>query len=178
MDLNRNARRAPRPDRPARRAGGHLTGKSICDCPACKTGRDPISRMRDGGPWDAVEVRPAPVPADVPDADLAFAVRQVEPVDFSPIVIDSVPLSDGRSLSVSPPIELHPTLDGQDSQVLAVTDNGLNLFVGAPTRDELVDEILAHIAFMWAEYAQEQENKLTPTAQVLRKTLLNRMKEK
>ncbi len=104
------------------------------------------------------------------------SVRQIEPLDLSPLWFDAI-AAGGASLAISPPLSLDIVLDEETSQLLTVEDLGLNLCIGAETRDELAAEIGRHVAFLWREYAQENPLKLSPAAQQLRERLRQRLRE-
>lgn len=97
-------------------------------------------------------------------------VSVVETVDLSPLTIDAVVL-EGQPLVPSPPLVLTPTLDPETKQVLL---EGLGLSAAAPTRDQLYEELVDEIAFVWEAYALEADEILSPAAAELKKRLLER----
>lgn len=102
-------------------------------------------------------------------------VTRIEPVDLSALVFPRIE-SGGRTLSATPELRLTPHLD--ESQQLYVVENAdLDLSVCAYTREDLADEIAAHLLFAWDEYALANPDTLTSKAQELRKALRARFKE-
>ncbi|MDP2181351.1 MAG: hypothetical protein Q8K99_02120, partial [Actinomycetota bacterium] len=100
-------------------------------------------------------------------------VSAVETVDLSPLTIDAVVL-EGQLLVPSPPLVLTPALDPETKQVLLASDEGLGLSAAAPTRDQLYEELVDEIAFVWEAYALEDDEILSPAAAELKKRLLER----
>ena len=103
-------------------------------------------------------------------------VNRIEPVDLSSFSFESVELN-GRRLSLNPPLVLEPSLDEDSSQLLVVSDDSLHLQVYAQTREQLADDIVAELFFLWDEYALEDSNNLTPKARQLQENLLSRCQE-
>lgn len=103
-------------------------------------------------------------------------VMQFEPVDFSPLDFDRIELN-GRVITIDPVLTLEPALDEESHQFLVVESVDLNLNAYAQTRDDLVDEIISQLFFLWDEYARESPAKLTVAARKLQETLKSRMRE-
>lgn len=103
-------------------------------------------------------------------------VTRIEPVDLSPLVFDTIELGK-RMLKANPQLRLIPRLDQESQQLYVVEDEALDLCVHAHTREELADEIAAHLLLAWDEYAQVDPLTLTPKAQELREALRARFRE-
>ena len=102
-------------------------------------------------------------------------VTRIEPVDLSPLIFGRI-ANVGPALIVTPELRLVPHLD-EAKQLYVVEDEGLDLNVYAYTREDLADEIVAHLLFAWDEYAKANPAALTLKAQELRAALLARFKE-
>ncbi len=103
-------------------------------------------------------------------------VTRIEPVDLSSFTFESVE-QNGRRLKLDPALMLEPSLDEESAQLLVVSDESLNLNVYAQTREQLADDLVSELFFLWDEYATENPDNLTPKAQRLRESLLSRCKE-
>lgn len=103
-------------------------------------------------------------------------VRRIEPVDLTPLVFDVVE-ADGRRLKAVPALRLIPRLDEESQQLYVIEDADLDLSVYAATREELADEIAAHLLFAWDAYAKASSNILTPKARELANALRARFQE-
>ncbi|MGZ8927064.1 MAG: hypothetical protein ACXW03_01260 [Methylobacter sp.] len=103
-------------------------------------------------------------------------VTRIEPVDLSALMFETVE-HNGRRLALSPPLMLEPVLDEESKQLLVISDDSLNIHVYAQTREQLVDDLVSELFFLWDEYAFEEPDNLTPHAWLVRGNLLNRCKE-
>lgn len=103
-------------------------------------------------------------------------VTRIEPVDLSALTFEAVEQS-GRQLNISPPLMLEPALDEESKQLLVVSDDFLNIHIYAQTREQLADDLVSELFFLWDEYALEDANNLTQKARQLRENLLRRCKE-
>jgi hypothetical protein len=103
-------------------------------------------------------------------------VTRIEPVDLSSFTFESVE-QNGRRLNLDPELALEPVLDEESYQLLMVSDESLNIHVYAQTREQLADDLVSELFFLWDEYALEEPDNLTPKALQLRESLLNRCKE-
>jgi len=130
--------------------------------------------------WKAVAVRfrlpePSYWDADGHPSRLSNVTR-IEPVDLSPLVFGAIDVGQ-RRLTARTELRFIPHLDEESQQLYVVEDATLDLCVHAPTREELADEIAAHLLFAWDEYAQADPQMLTPKAQELRNALRARFQE-
>ena len=100
----------------------------------------------------------------------------IEPLDLSPLTIDRV-RNGSQTLRIVPSLKLMPHLDEESKQLLVVEDEDIDLLAFAATREELEEEVLSHILFLWNEYANEDVDKLTPVAQKLRDRLRRRIQD-
>ena len=85
--------------------------------------------------------------------------------------------SGETTLVIEPPLTLTPRLDEESKQLYEVSDESLNLFASAYSRAELADEVAEQLCVLWAEYAQEIEERLTPKARLLGSLLRARLQE-
>jgi len=104
-------------------------------------------------------------------------VRSIIPHDLSPLVI-AVVIDDDRQFEIDPPLVLEPKSD-EDSKgyLLVVEEPSLKLSVCATTRSNLESEVSSVLLFLWDNYANEQDDKMTSDAIGLKRAVLNRMKE-
>lgn len=104
-------------------------------------------------------------------------VTSIEAVDLSPMRFDSFE-SAGRTLKVKgEPLVLDPTLDDETQQLYSVVSDDLDLHAFAYSREQLVDEIAAHIFCLWDQYAAEDSSRLTDDARQLAAAVLARFDE-
>jgi len=78
---------------------------------------------------------------------------------------------------IAPPLTLAPHLDDDTKQLYEVSDENLNIRASAYTRAELADEVAEQLCTLWAEYAQELDERLTPQARLLGARLRSRLLE-
>lgn len=93
-------------------------------------------------------------------------VSRIEPVDLTPFELSRFEWN-GRTILADPPVEFHPKLDEETSQLYIVENEELDLNVFADTRQDLINEIVEHIFFVWDAYAKEAPEKMTKSAQEL-----------
>lgn len=103
-------------------------------------------------------------------------VSQIEAIDLSTMEFENIEYG-GRILKAKSILRFNPCLDDETKQLFVLDDESLDLHVFAPTRVELVEELMHHIVFAWDAYAQAGENELTSAAQELRVAYLNRFEE-
>ena len=103
-------------------------------------------------------------------------VQEILEVDLSPITVRQVPLEEG-SLVALQPVMLTPVLS-ETKQFYEIDNGDLGISLIAFTRDELIDALNEEIAVLWAEYAQESDEKLTDGAQALKARLLGAFEER
>lgn len=94
--------------------------------------------------------------------------------DLSPMRFDSVS-RDGRTLAISPPLEMTPTL--QHEGYLVAEDESLDLVSVAYSREELALEVTDDLFFFWDCYATGDINSMTDGAQAFAKAILARVRE-
>ncbi len=97
-------------------------------------------------------------------------VQDILENDLEPITVSQVPYEGGQ-LVAKKPIMLTPTLS-EDKQFFVIDDETLGISLSAFTRCELIEYLYENIAFLWKEYAQEHDYKMTDSAQVLKRRLL------
>lgn len=102
-------------------------------------------------------------------------VTRIEPVDLSSFTFEVVE-QNGRQLKIDPALVLEPILDEESSQLLVVDEESLNLNVYAQTREQLADDIVSELFFLWDEYAAEDPENLTQKARLLQENLVSRCK--
>jgi hypothetical protein len=93
-----------------------------------------------------------------------------EAVDLSPMTFEYVPYASGM-LHLTPPLTVNLTLEEQSKQTIGAIDESINLCAFAPTREDLADEIMEHLVFLWRSYALEDVSKLSLKAKLLRDAL-------
>lgn len=103
-------------------------------------------------------------------------VENIQPIDLSDFEVKEVHTST-ITLEFLTPLTLTPTLS-ETRQYLCLQDDALDIDVMAPTREELLSELHEQIIMLWHEYALADDSMLTPSAQELKKTLLEHIKEK
>ncbi|KAA0215796.1 MAG: hypothetical protein DYG94_06525 [Leptolyngbya sp. PLA3] len=103
-------------------------------------------------------------------------VTSIERVDTSPFQISEIEV-DGVRLRIAPPLQVNPELDEETKQVFLFSDDELNLFIAAPTRAELYEEIVADLAFSYSEYVRADDETLSPAAVELKRRLSQRLQE-
>jgi hypothetical protein len=97
-------------------------------------------------------------------------VIQTHAVDLSPLVFNAIEVGQ-RRLETTSELRFTPHLDEESRRLYVVEDAALDLCVHAASREELADEIAAHLLFAWDAYAKADADELTPKAQELRDAL-------
>lgn len=103
-------------------------------------------------------------------------VTRIEAVDLSPMTFERLEYQD-RALEFLEPLTLVPALDEESSQYYELRDETLDLFVYAPSREQLADELAEQLFMLWDEFAQAPPDHLTLAAQRVRLELLDRIRE-
>ena len=103
-------------------------------------------------------------------------VTMVQGVDLEPMTISTV-TGHGRTLHLSPPLEVRPAIDEDSGQFFTFKHESLDLDIVAPTREDLVDEIYATLVFLWEQYALADDSELTDGAKRLKDQLRTRIRE-
>ena len=103
-------------------------------------------------------------------------VQDVLEIDLSPITVDQVPYEDGQ-LIAQKPIALIPTLS-ETKQFYVIEKEELGISLIAYTRTELKDLLYEEFAFLWHEYAKEEDDNMTVGAQALKGRLLKVFEER
>ncbi|MBK9265747.1 MAG: hypothetical protein IPM54_38915 [Polyangiaceae bacterium] len=104
-------------------------------------------------------------------------VYRVVPVDLSQVVFERI-RHKNSILEFSPELRLDVTMDEESGQLYIVEDAELGICAHAHTREDLVDEIAAQVAFNWHEYAQCEPEKLAKGARRVREALIARVSVK
>lgn len=86
-------------------------------------------------------------------------------IQLNEITWDNQTIRFRKTLSLTP----KPTKSGK---YLTLKKSSLDIDVIAPTRKELIWELQERIIMLWEEYAMEDDAKLTKSAQVLKRNLL------
>lgn len=103
-------------------------------------------------------------------------VTSIERVDLSPFEISEITVDRVRLL-INPPLLVSPELDEDTKQVFMFADDELNIYIAAPTRADLYDEILADLAFSYREYVRAPDEDLSPAAVEFKRLLSRRLRE-
>ena len=96
-------------------------------------------------------------------------------LDLSPFELQEVDLENSR-LRFRQPLVLVPLLD-ESGQMLVIENADWELCVFAPTREQLWEELREQIAMLWREYAQEEDDVLSPPALDFKQHLLRHIEE-
>jgi predicted RNase H-like HicB family nuclease len=83
---------------------------------------------------------------------------------------------NGRVLQSRDKLRFEPFYDS-DIHMMAIRDPEFRMFVSGNTKEELQKEIEEVIAFLWEEYALEEDKNLTKGAIDLKNKLLDTFKE-
>jgi len=111
------------------------------------------------------------VPKEITD------VTSIEAVDLSDMVLDVFEAGD-RVISVrGAPLTFSLELDEETKQLFIAEDPDLDLRTFAYTREGLAEEIAAHVFFLWDQYANEQDDRLTDDAKRLAQVVRERFEE-
>ncbi len=68
---------------------------------------------------------------------------------------------NGRALILHLPLTLTPHLDQESGQLYVATDKRLGVHVFAQTREQLAEELVEQLLFLWEAYALEDPARLT-----------------
>jgi hypothetical protein len=98
--------------------------------------------------------------------------RDARLVPSDPVQIREIE-ANGGIFFLDPPLCVLPCLEADSQQFLIAEIPDLDLFVAGQTRDGLLEDFAAQLAFVWREYALAEEEDLTEDARSLRKRLLN-----
>lgn len=96
-------------------------------------------------------------------------VEKISEVDLSPIRIENFQY-DGDSYHVKKTITLQVFLDNTE-QFFCVKHNELALNLASETREELIEDILEKLSFLWRFYVQEDIQPCLPEVTELKKNL-------
>ncbi|MEI7670834.1 MAG: hypothetical protein WCK00_01845 [Deltaproteobacteria bacterium] len=102
-------------------------------------------------------------------------VESIVEVDLSPFYLQTLEHS-GRTFTFTKPLVLIPDLD-ETKQLYCLEYPTLGIDVYAYTRDQLELELWEQIAFLWDNYALDNDAELTEAALHLKKNLLDNLKE-
>lgn len=100
-------------------------------------------------------------------------VDEVVELDISDAVVKYFDVSDVR-IEVTPPVIFEVQFDEESSLLSAQGDFGIIVF--AETRSALEDEIDEALRMLWLEYADEDAEKLSGAARLLKSSLIARFK--
>jgi hypothetical protein len=103
------------------------------------------------------------------------SVSDIRDLDLSPFTIDQV-RREGRLLRTRQPLVIEPTLD-DDKQFLCLNHEELGIDVFAHTREQLAVELAEQLAMLWDEFALANDDSLEPSAQQLKRALLQAFEE-
>jgi len=103
-------------------------------------------------------------------------VKSIDEVDLAPVFLRAFQLG-GRTFTFMKAIELLPELDPDTFQLFCIEDQTLGINVFAYSREQLIRELEEQLAFLWDTYAKAEEVELTEAAKVIRKALLDTMRE-
>jgi hypothetical protein len=95
-------------------------------------------------------------------------VSEIIEVDDSPIEVTSFQV-DGRTLTASRAITIPVKFDPEEGRYTAESE--FHLMVTAETRDELEEEVNATLVFLWREYAEANQQRLSLDARLLSRDL-------
>ena len=102
-------------------------------------------------------------------------VRSFEPINLTTGLVDVFDC-DGQTIVVDPPVEITPALDPDTLQWFAASVPELNIEASGRTREELFDDVIEQLRFLWQEYACDGDEKLSEDAIELKRRLLARMR--
>lgn len=101
-------------------------------------------------------------------------VEEIMELDLSPFRLTVFTLAAG-ALNLRETLLLQPYLS-EDEQLLCLEHEPWDLLVYAQTRQELSQELRAHMAMLWSEYAMEDDIALDGPALALKQRLLSDLK--
>lgn len=94
-----------------------------------------------------------------------------ELITLRPIMVRNFAIQD-RTLCFKQPLELEPDYD-PESMFFTLKNDFLGIDVYAESCDELREELLSELAFLWQAYAQGDANNMTSRAIQLKNNLLS-----
>lgn len=97
-------------------------------------------------------------------------VSSIQEVDLSPFRLESFDYESYR-LAFRTPVEVAPQLS-EDQQYMALVHEPLGIDLLAQTRDELDSLLREELALLWSQFAEENDDMLSPKAQELKHLLL------
>lgn len=104
-------------------------------------------------------------------------VDKIERLDLSPIQVSRLEV-DGHVLRTRIPLILQVVQEEEaDQQWLTIGTNALGLQTVAATRGQLVDAVRDELRLLWSEFAEEEEQHLTPSGIELKHSLLRTFEE-
>jgi hypothetical protein len=89
-------------------------------------------------------------------------VVKVALVDLSPVTLEAVQAPDGRGFALVPPLHLVPSMDADSQQLYEVQDESLELYLTAPTREQLESAVREHVAEAAAAPGRAWKRRLQP----------------
>ena len=112
-----------------------------------------------------------PAPTRTPEPEKIVEVEAIEELDLSFILLDEVPIPNGRTLKLKERLSLTPEFSDKD-QLLSLAYLPLQIDVFAETRAQLWADLLEQVAMLWVEYAEAPDDVLSPPAREFRHALL------
>ena len=109
------------------------------------------------------------------DGAAIHAVSDIRDLDLSPFTIDQI-RQEGRLLRARQHLAIEPTLD-DDKQFLCLTHDELGIEVFAHTREQLAVELAEQLAMLWDEFTLASDDSLEPSAQQIKRALLQSFEE-
>lgn len=96
--------------------------------------------------------------------------------DLSPLAVTDFEVGGAR-LIIDPPLALPVTLDRDSHQLFVVEERAVGLHAFAVLREDLLEEVVDQLAFLWRAYATAPPEALAPDAVALRERILLRIRE-
>ena len=105
-------------------------------------------------------------------------VDSIEPFDLSEFELALI--QKGKvTLAIEPPLRLVPQQDEESrASVIFANEPSLRMHVYAKNRDELIEEAISYVFFLWEAYAKANPDSLDSKAKDLAKALNERITEK
>ncbi len=119
----------------------------------------------------------SPMTADQ-ELDLkCLRVDSIEPFDLSEFELALI--QKGKvTLAIEPPLRLVPQQDEESrATVIFASEPSLRMHVYAKSRDELIEESIGYLFFLWEAYAKANPDSLDSKAKDLAKALKTRITE-
>jgi hypothetical protein len=106
-------------------------------------------------------------------------VSSIQPVDLSPMALDSFIEQDGKTLELLSDLIFIPNLDADTKQFYTIHNESLKIDVEGITREILMGNLKDQLFFLWDIYGHDSINTsvLTKGAQKLRLNLRKHFKE-